>query len=121
MDDEEMVRTLMGRIVKRKEYDAAFARDGAEAIDLYEKAMEFGKPFHVVILDLTIKGGMGGMETMKELLKIDPGVRAVISTGYFNDPVLTRHKEYGFAGAMTKPFVTKDVYRTIESVMTAAQ
>ena len=117
MDDEEMIRDLMGQILARAGYDTAFARDGAEAIDLYKKAMESGQPFDLVFLDLTIKGGMGGMEAVKQLLEIDPHTRAVISTGYFNDPVLARHKEYGFLSAMTKPFTMKEVYRTIEAAM----
>jgi len=117
MDDEDMIRNLMGQILTKAGYEPVVAEDGTEAIEAYEKAIASGYPFDAVILDLTIKGGMGGLETIKALLKIDPGVKAVISSGYSNDPVLSSYEEYGFVGAMTKPFTMKEVYQTLEAIV----
>ena len=80
------------------------AGDGREAIRCYVKAREKGKPYDVVILDLTVRDGMGGRETVKELKKIDPDVRAIVSSGYSQDPTISRFREFGFCGVVSKPY-----------------
>ncbi len=77
-------------------YAPAFAKEGTEAIELYKEAIESGQPFEAVVLDLTIKGGMGGVDTIKKLMGIDPNVKAIVSSGYSNDPVMTNYRAYGF-------------------------
>jgi len=109
MDDEEMVRELASQMLDRIGYDAELAGDGAEAVELYKIAMNSGKPFDAVVLDLTVKQGIGGMETVRLLLKTDPRVRAVVSSGYSNDPVMTDFGRYGFRGALAKPYTMKEL------------
>ena len=117
MDDEEMIRNITGFMLSRLGCDAEFAADGAEAIKLYKKAMESGRPFDAVILDLTNQFGMGGKEAVVKLLEIDPNVKAIISTGYSNDPVLSNFKEYGFCGALPKPYSLEILDKGLEEVM----
>lgn len=104
MDDEEMVREIIGTMAAHLGYDSESARDGAEAIERYQKARELNQLFDAVIIDLTIPNGMGGEETMKRLLAIDPKIKAIVSSGYYDDPVMTHYKELGFCGAIKKPY-----------------
>ena len=109
MDDEEMIRDLTKQMLGRFDCDVEVAKDGNEAIELYRNTMDAGEPFDLVILDLTIKGGMGGKIVIKELQKIDPDVKAIVSSGYSNDPVITNFSEYGFMGALAKPYAMKQL------------
>lgn len=104
MDDEEMVRDVSNALLTHLGYEAEVAIDGVEAIEMYTKAMESEKPFDMVILDLTNKVGMGGVETIERLLEIDPDVRAIVATGYSNDPIISNFREHGFRGALPKPY-----------------
>ncbi len=102
MDDEAVIRDTVGEFLKYLGYEIECANDGDSAIELYSKAMKASRPFDVVVLDLTIRGGMGGKATMKKLLEIDPKVKAVVSSGYSNDPVLANFREYGFSNVFNK-------------------
>lgn len=113
MDDEEMVRNFGKEMLLRLGFDTEHAKDGAEAIELYKRAMDLGKPYDAVILDLTVKGGMSGKDAVKRLLEIDPQVKAIISSGYSNDPVMADFKKYGFIGALPKPYTMKDLSDTL--------
>jgi CheY-like chemotaxis protein len=117
MDDEPMVRDITGKMLSRAGYQVDFAGDGTAAIERYKRARESGEPFDAVILDLTNKSGMGGLEAIEILLQIDPGVRAIITTGYTYDPVLTHYRQCGFHGALAKPFTMDELYRTVKQVM----
>jgi len=117
MDDEESLRKLLQQMLRRLGCQVELAKDGLEAIKKYKKQMDSGTPFDVVILDLTIKGGMGGKQTIKELLEIDEGVRAIVSSGYFNEPIMTKYKEYGFMGAIPKPYLMNDLERGLRKVI----
>ncbi len=90
--------------------------DGEEAIRAYGRALEQGTPFDLVIMDLTIPGGMGGREALVQLRKIDPGVRAVVSSGYANDPVMASFQEHGFAATMAKPYDIDTLRRTLDEL-----
>ncbi len=114
MDDEELLRDLAKQMLPRIGYEVEVAWDGVEAIDLYKEAMASGKPFAMVILDLTNKGGMGGMETIKRLLQIDPHVKAIIASGYSHDPVMGNFKQYGFCGTLPKPFTMKQLEEVLD-------
>ena len=96
MDDEAMVREVLGKMLIALGYEVKFAEDGAEAIEFFTRGTDAGDPFAAVILDLTVPGGMGGKETMEKLLRIDPQVKAIVSSGYSDDPVMANFKEYGF-------------------------
>jgi two-component system cell cycle sensor histidine kinase/response regulator CckA len=118
MDDEEGVREVAGRMLKHMGYkDVEFAVDGAEVVKLYKAAMESGKPIAIVILDLTVLGGMGGEATIRELLKIDPGVKAIVSSGYIDDPVMARYKEHGFSAVVAKPYTLEHLRKGLQDVM----
>ncbi|MCF8127868.1 MAG: PAS domain S-box protein [Deltaproteobacteria bacterium] len=116
MDDEEMLRTLAQKMLERMGFAVETVNDGLEAIDAYRRERNSGKPFDAVILDLTIKGGMGGEQTIRELLKIDPDIKAIVSSGYFNDSVMSDFQKYGFMGAMAKPYSKENLKKTIETL-----
>ncbi len=86
---------------------------------LYRKAKESGEPLAVVLIDLTIAGGMGGEVTVKKLLEIDPEVKAILCSGYSNSPIMTHFKEYGFCAVIQKPFVIKVLSRILHDVIKA--
>jgi len=104
MDDEKMIRQLVGRILSRMGHIAAFSKNGEEAIALYQEALGRQEPFDVVILDLTVKNGMGGKEAIERLQAIDPKVRGIVSSGYSNDPAMMDYRDYGFVGRVSKPY-----------------
>ncbi|MFC1840484.1 PAS domain S-box protein [Thermodesulfobacteriota bacterium] len=117
MDDEASLRKMVGRMLGNLGYESEFAENGAEAIEMYNAAQESEKPYDAVILDLTIPGGMGGKETINKLLEIDPEVKAIVSSGYSDDPVLTNFKEYGFKGMMPKPFESLSLSKVLHEVL----
>lgn len=117
MDDEEIVRDVIGEMLRYMGYGVEFAKDGAEAIELYINAKESGKPFDVVIMDLTVSGGMGGKEAIGKLLEIDPAVKAIVSSGYSNDPVMADFRGYGFQGVVNKPCGLKELGEAMNKIL----
>ncbi len=112
MDDEEAILEILGDILEYHGFKADFARDGEEALSLYQE-----KVYDAVILDLTVPGGMGGKEAMKELLKIDPAVRAIVSSGYSNDPIMSDFRQYGFRSVIAKPYDIDELGKVLRSVI----
>jgi two-component system, cell cycle sensor histidine kinase and response regulator CckA len=104
MDDDENVRDVLNKMLTKIGYEVICACDGAEAINLYKQAMDSDQPLAAVIFDLTIPGGMGGKEALDHLLKIDPEIRAIVSSGYSDDQVMAEFKTYGFSGVIPKPY-----------------
>jgi PAS domain S-box len=104
MDDEQVVRTNLGRVLKQMGYEPELAADGATAVELYAKAKQGGRCFDATILDLTVRGAMGGEEAVRALRALDPEVRAVVMSGHSDDEVMQEYLQYGFKGALTKPF-----------------
>ncbi len=117
MDDEEFVLRVVRKMLSVAGYEVESAGNGREAIKKYKEAMRNREPFQVVIMDLTIPGGMGGTETLQELLKMDPEVKAVVSSGYSNDPVMAYYQRYGFRGCITKPIHMGELLKTISEVI----
>src|SRR5208283_3000207 len=117
MDDEEMVRNVAGEMLKMLGYHVEFSSNGVEAIAFHKKAKESGEPFDVVIMDLTIPGEMGGKEAMSKLLEIDPGVKAVVSSGFSTDPIMADFKKYGFSGVITKPYRIQEMSEAMDAAM----
>jgi CheY-like chemotaxis protein len=117
MDDQVAIRELLGQILSYSGYDTAAAGDGTEAIELYRKAKEEGVPFDIVIMDLTIPGGMGGKEAIKKLMEIDSNVKAIVSSGYSNDPIMSDYKKYGFWGVVVKPYKAEELNEILRSIM----
>lgn len=117
MDDEVALREIVGQMLDYLGFDAAFAADGAEAVSLYAEALASAKPFDLVIMDLTIPGGMGGKEAVKKIHAINPEARTIVSSGYAEDPILHNFKKYGFSGAIAKPFDVQALGKIIKNVM----
>lgn len=117
MDDEEVIIRVLGKMLIHLGYEADFAKDGAEAINKYRMARDNGNPFDIVIMDLTIPGGMGGKDTIKKILKIDPKIRAIVSSGYSNDPIMANFQEYGFRACLAKPYKIGELGEVIQNVI----
>ena len=117
MDDEAMVREVVGGMLRHIGYDVELASDGAAALALYQKARRAGRPFDVVIMDLTIPGGMGGREAIRKMLEADPCAKVIVSSGYSNDPILSRFSDYGFKGMVAKPYEIEELARTVREVL----
>jgi len=104
MDDEPAVRQMSRQMLERQGYAPTLARDGSEAVAIYKEAMEKGRPYDAVIMDLTVPGAMGGKEAIRKLRSIDPAVTAIVSSGYATDPVMADCRAYGFTAAIEKPY-----------------
>jgi len=117
MDDDDMVRELISDMLSDLGYEAATARDGTESIDLYKRAMKSGNAFDAVIMDLTIRGGMGGKDAIQKLKEIDPEIKAIVSSGYSTDPIMSNFREYGFVGVIAKPYKNKELSELLYEVI----
>jgi PAS domain S-box-containing protein len=119
MDDEEMIRKLAAEILTHLGYDFEFAKNGSEAVELYRSALEAKIPFDAAVLDLTVRGGMGGKEAIREILQFDPHVKGIVSSGYSADPGLTDFRKYGFKGVVAKPYTLEELSRELTRVLNA--
>ena len=117
MDDEPLVREVAVRMLNFLGYEVEEAPDGAAALERYRRAQMEGRPFDAVILDLTVPGGMGGKETMEKLQLLDPQTKAMVSSGYADDLVLTRFSDYGFQGVIKKPYRLTDFSQVLNQVL----
>jgi CheY-like chemotaxis protein len=117
MDDEQIIQDVTHEVLKFLGYDVSFAKDGLAAIELYKKEKSAGTSFDIVILDLSVPRGMGGKETIEQLRKFDPSVKAVISSGYSNDPVVQNFSDYGFSQRLAKPYKIDELKNILEQLM----
>lgn len=116
MDDEEMVGEIACQMLIHLGYQATHVLDGQEAVDEYISQFKAGKPYAVVIMDLTIPGGMGGKEAVAEILAVDPSAKVLVSSGYSTDPIMTNYSDYGFSGVINKPFDLMAIKGVLETV-----
>ena len=121
MDDEEPVRAIAKDMLSYLGYKAELAVDGDEAVTMFKDAIAADSPYVAVILDLTIPGGMGGSETVKHMREIDPAVKAIVSSGYSNDPIMADYKKYGFTSIIIKPYRINDLEDALKQTITNEQ
>ena len=117
MDDEEIVRFVTANMLKELGYEVESVSSGEEAIEIYLNAVKEGNPFSAVITDLTVRGGMGGRETVEKLLEIDPDVRTIIFSGYSEDPITSNFRDYGFKGFLCKPCQIEELGAVLHEVL----
>jgi len=117
MDDEKIVRHALSRMLERLGYTVEPVTEGKEALAKYKEKLGTEQPFNAVILDLTVPGGMGGKETIKKLLELDPNVKALVSSGYSNDPILANYKKHGFKGMIIKPYDSKELSKAVSKLL----
>jgi two-component system, cell cycle sensor histidine kinase and response regulator CckA len=121
MDDEAGIRDLTSQLLGSLGYEVTAVPDGAEAVKIYERAMRRGENFQAVILDATIRGGMGGVATIERLRNIDPQVVGIICSGYSDEAALAEFLQFGFRGALPKPFTRRDLADVLQRALTAAK
>lgn len=117
LDDEEVVREVIGETLQVSGYKVTYVVDGKAAISEYREARQKGMPFAVVITDLTIPGGMGGLEAAREILKLDPAARIIVSSGHATDPIMTNFTTYGFKGRVEKPYHLEILQKVVAQVL----
>ena len=117
MDDEDMVRSVSRHLLENLGYTVECVQDGTEAVAAYQRAQATGQPFAAVILDYTIPGGMGGLETLTHLRTIDPQITALLSSGYANNPVMADWAYYGFSGVVAKPYTLAQLQEALHNVL----
>jgi CheY-like chemotaxis protein len=120
VDDETAIVITQSAILRSLGYNVQSARDGREAVSMYEAAKRSGAPFDVVLMDLTLPGGMGGAEATRELLDADPDARVIVSSGYSNDPVMANFRDYGFVGVVPKPYSAEQLAQALDAAMHTA-
>lgn len=117
MDDEEGILRTTSRLLQKLGYDVHTSRNGTEMIDSFIEARATGAPFNAVIMDLTIPGGMGGKESIQKLRDIDPSVKALVTSGYSNDPIMSDYRSYGFSAVVFKPYRIEELSRILRDVI----
>jgi PAS domain S-box-containing protein len=119
MDDEEDIRELTQIILEELGYTVETVENGTEAVDLYRQRKDEGTPFVAVILDLTIPGGDGGKDANEKLLKIDPDIKTIVSSGYSTDPIMANYRDYGFSSVLVKPYRSQEISKVLQELLTA--
>jgi len=109
MDDEEMLRRVVSMMLESMEIDVDTASEGAEAVAMYQRSLDEGSKYDVVILDLKVSEGMGGIEAAQKILESDSEALVYISTGFSSDPIITDYRRYGITGAIAKPYTAEEL------------
>ena len=117
MDDEDFIRKLARQMLEKLGYSVEVSHDGEDAVAKFQQALDAGDSYDAVILDLTIPGGMGGKDTVEELLKLDPNVKAIVSSGYSNDPVMASYGLHGFRQAIRKPYRIQEMSAALKEAL----
>jgi signal transduction histidine kinase/CheY-like chemotaxis protein len=117
MDDEGVVREVLGESLRGLGLEVETVVDGVAAVESIRAALAAGTPFDLAILDLTIAGGMGGVETLAQIRRLQPSLRAIASSGYSSDPVMAEPSKFGFQAILAKPYAIADLSRTLRSLL----
>jgi len=117
MDDDQSIRKLMGFVIQGFGHEVVTVGDGKKAVEEFASARKNGSPYDAVILDVSVPNGMGGEEAARSILSIDPAARIIISSGYSDDPLLTHFGQYGFSGAVKKPYNSEELSQTLTHVI----
>jgi two-component system, cell cycle sensor histidine kinase and response regulator CckA len=117
MDDEEPIGRMAADILRHYGYEAAWAANGEDTVALYESGIRLKHPVALVVLDLTIPGGMGARETIQRLREIDPEAKAIATSGHSRDPILLEPEKYGFKGALSKPFRIEELAKAVARIL----
>jgi len=117
MDDDEFLRETAGEIFEYLGLEIDFALDGIDAVEKYRKSLSDKKPYDIVILDITVPGGVGGKEAIPMLLNLNPSVKAIVSSGYSSDPVMAKYQDFGFAGVLVKPYLISEVKKVLREIL----
>ena len=117
MEEEDFIRKLIEKMLTQKRFQVICAKDGDEAIELYQSAQMLQESFDIVILDLNVTCGMGAKETIKQLIEIDSKVKGIVSSGYAFDDVIVNPSKYGFCGSITKPFTMNELVSIVSQTM----
>ncbi|MBI5103204.1 MAG: response regulator, partial [Nitrospirae bacterium] len=120
MDDDELVRTVLERMLNQCNCSSDFSGNGEEMLAKYREAKEAGQPFDIVIMDLIISAGMGGRDAIKALLELDPSARVIVSSGYSDDRIMANFREYGFMASLPKPYLISSLSKALNDVITAS-
>ncbi len=117
MDDEELVRNILQAMLCQMGHEVLLVKDGKEAVWIYKEAIDNDTPIDLIIMDLTIPGGMGGKEAVQKILAIDPEAKVIVSSGYSNDPVMAKFKDYGFCSAIAKPYRISELTTVVSQLI----
>lgn len=117
MDDERVIRDMVVQMLNTRGYETVTATNGDESIELYREARDSGTPFDVVILDLTVRGGMGGKDAVLKLIEMDASIKAIVSSGYSDDPIMSDFRRYGFMAAVPKPYTIKGLDDALQKLI----
>jgi two-component system, cell cycle sensor histidine kinase and response regulator CckA len=117
MDDDDHICSLTASMLESLDYKFDIAKNGDDAITLYKRYLNIGRPYDAVIMDLTVIGGMGGEETFRILRELDPDVRAIVSSGYDNEDMARQYLDMGFCGYLTKPYRVTDLGKVLKAVL----
>lgn len=120
MEDDETLHDVVGHALAEFGYEVVFTHDSDETLSTYQQALGTDDSFDAIVLDLTIPGGMGGRETLSKLLVIDPQVKAIVASGYSNDPILVTFQQYGFCGAIAKPYRAEQLHHILHQAIHAS-
>ncbi len=119
LEDDNLVRSLIVRNLQSQNYEVSETVDGNDTVRLYQQALQEGRPYHLIVLDLSIPNGMGGLRTIEKIRAMDPHVLAIVSSGYSDDPVMAQPAAYGFAAVLPKPYEPVELLRLVKSLISS--
>ncbi|HOT20323.1 MAG TPA: ATP-binding protein, partial [Spirochaetota bacterium] len=117
MDDDFTIYEVVSHMLDMYGFTVDWVESGEKAIAQYKKSLDEKRPYDIIIMDLTVPGAMGGAQATKEILRINPDAKVIVSSGYSNDPIMSHYKEYGFKGVIAKPYRIEEIMNVINDLM----